>query len=61
LKPLFRKTIAALATLGGLLLLYFEWLHYNGADSWLWIIIAALAAVLGLIELFAPQKPQTPY
>jgi hypothetical protein len=53
----FRRFIASCALIGALVILYFEIAKYQGPDSWFWIIIASLAAILSMIELLSPPKP----
>ena len=56
-KPIFRRLIAGLAVIGGLFVLYFELAHLSG-EGWFWMFIAALAVVLGMIELMSKDKTQ---
>jgi hypothetical protein len=53
----FKRFIAACTLIGALVILYFEIAKYHGPDSWFWILIASLAAVLAMIELMSPPKP----
>ena len=58
MKPIFRRLVAGLSVIGGLFVIYFELAHHSGAEGWFWIFIAALAVLLGMIELISKDKPQ---
>jgi hypothetical protein len=51
--PVIRKTWPILALIAGALLLYFELRRDAGdtAENWFWLLVGALAVILGLIDL----------
>ena len=62
MNPIFRRLIAGLTVIGGLLVIYFELIHTESpaGERWFWIVVAALAVILGIIELLSKDKPKPP-
>ncbi len=55
MNPVFRKILAALSVMLGVVLLVLE--LRGKAVSWFWAIVAAVMGVLGMLELLSRKDP----